>query len=61
MPKVAYFLPPSILKRLQKNSLILISFFKMRADMTAVTIQSNKIVSNEVKALLYSSYKKKSK
>ena len=28
---------------------ILISFFKMHTDRTAVTIQSNKVVSNEVK------------
>ena len=36
------------LKRLPKNSPILIRFLKMSAGMTAVTIQSNKIVSNVV-------------
>ena len=37
-------------------------FFKMHTDMTAVTIQSNKVVSNEVKdnsTLLELSYGKK--
>ena len=32
-----------------KNSPILLSFFKMHADMIAVTIQCNKIILNEVK------------
>ena len=41
---VVYFLPSSILKWLHKNSPIYISFFKMHADKTAVTTQSNKIV-----------------
>ena len=36
-------------KWLHKNSPILISFFLMDAKMTAVTIESNKIVLNEVK------------
>ena len=50
MPKMLLFLQSSILKWLHKNSPILISFFFFltQADMTAVTIQSNKIVSNEV-------------
>ena len=49
MPKM-YFLPSSILKWLHKNSPILIYiYFLMHDDMTAVTMQSNKIPSNEVK------------
>ena len=51
MPKMLLFLQSSILKWLHKNSPIFISFFFFfltQADMTAVTIQSNKIVSNEV-------------
>ena len=46
---VAYFLRSSILKWVHKNSPILIRFFLMHADMTAVPIQSNDIVLNEVK------------
>ena len=41
---------------------MLISFFRMYADMTAVTVQSNKIVSEEVEdnyALLEPLYRKK--
>ena len=45
---IASFLPSSILKWLHKSSPILI-FFLMQADMITVTIQSNKIVLNEVK------------
>ena len=49
IPKIiAYFLPSLILKRLHKNSPILIHFL-MHADTTAVTIQSNGIVSNDGK------------
>ena len=44
-----HFLPSSILNWLHNNSPILIKFFLMHTDMTANTIQSNKIVSNEVK------------
>ena len=48
--KMLLFLPWSVLKWLHRNSPILVSFFlKMHADMTAVTIQSNKLISNEVK------------
>ena len=43
------FLPSSTLKWLYKNSPILVSFLKMHTDVTAVTVQSNKIVLNEVK------------
>ena len=32
-----------------QNSLVLVGFFKMHAGMTALTIQSNNIVLNEVK------------
>ena len=46
---VAFSLSSSILKWLHKISPILISFLKMNAEMAVVTIQSNKIVSNEVK------------
>ena len=49
MPKMLLFSSIFILKWLHTNSPVLISFFKMHADMTAVTIQSDKIVSNEVK------------
>ena len=49
MPKMLhYFLPSSILKWLQKNSPILF-FKKTHADVTAVTIQSNKTVLKKVK------------
>ena len=48
MPKCYFILPSSMLKWLHKNSPVLISTFKMHTDMTAVTIQSNRIVSNEV-------------
>ena len=47
---MAYFPPSSILKWQHENSPILIGFLKkMHTDMSAVTIQSNKIVLNEVK------------
>ena len=54
MPKCSYLLPPSVLKVLHKHSPILMHFF-MLADMTAVTIQCYKIVSNEVKTIKYNS------
>ena len=50
MPEVLLFLH---LQYLHKNSPILVRFFVlMHADSTAVKIQSNKIVSNEVKRKL---------
>ena len=58
-----YLIPSSILKWLHKNSPVLIKFlFLMHTDRTAVTIQSNKIVSNEVQdnhVLPEPSYRKK--
>ena len=46
---VAFFLPPSILKWLHKNSPILISLFLNARWYDSCHIQSNKIVSSEVK------------
>ena len=59
MQKMLLF-SPLILKLLHKNSVVLI--FLMHTDMTVVTIQSYKIISNEIKdsqALLEPSYGKK--
>ena len=50
MLKCYFFPAPFNIKMATQNSPILISFLKkMHADMTVVTIQSNKIVLNEVK------------
>ena len=46
--KMYFFLPSSVLKWLHENSPVLI-FFLMQADMTAVTMQSRKNASNEVR------------
>ena len=46
--KCWFFLLSSILKRLHKNSPILI-FFLILADVTAVLVQANTVVSNDVK------------
>lgn len=44
-----FFLPSSVLKWLRENSPVLIFLFLMQADMTAVTMQSRKNASNEVR------------
>lgn len=49
-----------MLKRLHKSSILVSFLFLIRTDITAVTIQANEIISNEVKdkALLEPSYGK---
>ena len=49
IPKMLHIFFHPVLKWLHKNSPILVSFLKMHSDMAAVTMQSNKTVTNEVK------------